>query len=262
MLTFLPIHAAGIYSRTSQRQDVDNVCLSDFCVTSYTLTLGQSIITSRPSARISRANTRILLAAAPSPAAHNGLPAASREIEVVAGIVPSHSILGNGGLPVPSAVQYASTADGVLRLLPETTILHLACHGKQNPSAPLESGFVMQDRMVHISDLLSLECTKARLAFLSACETAQGDLRNPDEILHLATAMLMVGFTSVVGTMWSMDDVDGPTIADAVYRELYTGEEDTLDLDSVPYALDAAVRTLRMQGCDVSRWATYIHVGT
>jgi hypothetical protein len=260
MLTFLPIHAAGIYGRSSER--TENTCLSDFCVTSYTPTLGASIQTSRPSARILRADTKVLLAAAPSAAAHNVLPAASREVEIVASIIPSHGILANGDLSAPSAVQYASTADDVLRLLPETTILHLACHGKQNPGAPLESGFVMQDRMVHISDLLSLELTKARLAFLSACETAQGDLRHPDEILHLAATMLIVGFTSVVGTMWSMDDVDGPAVAEAVYRDLYAGEEDTLDLDSVPYALDAAVRTLRMQGHDVSRWATYIHVGT
>jgi hypothetical protein len=260
MLTFLPIHVAGIYGRSSQQQE--NICLSDFCVTSYTPTLGASIQTSRQSARISRADTRVLLAAAPSPTAHNVLPAASREVEIVASIVPPHGILANGGLSVPSAVEYASTAHDVLRLLPETTILHLACHGKQNPSAPLESGFVMQDRMVHISDLIRLELTKARLAFLSACETAQGDLRHPDEILHLAATMLIVGFTSVVGTMWSMDDVDGPAVAEAVYRDLYAGEEDTLDLDSVPYALDAAVRTLRMQGHDVSRWATYIHVGT
>jgi hypothetical protein len=56
-----------------------------------------------------------------------------------------------------------------------------------------------------------------------------------------------------------MHDWDGPQITEAVYRELFKGE--FLDLDIVPYALDAAVRRLRDSGAPPSRWAPYIHLG-
>jgi CHAT domain-containing protein len=42
------------------------------------------------------------------------------------------------------------------------------------------------------------------LAFLSACETARGSEDQPDQAMHLAAAMLFVGFKSVVATMWSV----------------------------------------------------------
>lgn len=37
---------------------------------------------------------------------------------------------------------------------------------------------------------------------LSACETATGDSEQPDQAVHLAAAMLFVGFRSVIATMW------------------------------------------------------------
>ena len=43
------------------------------------------------------------------------------------------------------------------------------------------------------------------LAFLSACETAKGDSKTPDEAIHLAATLLFqlfAGFRGVVATMW------------------------------------------------------------
>jgi hypothetical protein len=56
-----------------------------------------------------------------------------------------------------------------------------------------------------------------------------------------------------------MNDIDGPFIAERVYRAIF--REGKLDLAAVPYALDAAVRELRAAGTDPSRWATYVHIG-
>jgi CHAT domain-containing protein len=242
MFTFLPVHAAGIYEGSA------GTCLSDFCVVSYAPTLGALTRECNP---VARQNTRLFLAAAPAPPTMHALPAAKREAELVTTIVPRTVLMANAD----------ATADDVIRLLADATILHLACHGKQNAGKPLESGFVMQDRMIQIADLIRLDLPKARLAFLSACETAQGDTARPDEALHLAAAMLFAGFKSVVGTLWSMDDVDGPVVAEAVYRELFAGNGEELDFDCVPYALDDAVRKLRERGYEVSRWATYVHIG-
>jgi hypothetical protein len=58
-----------------------------------------------------------------------------------------------------------------------------------------------------------------------------------------------------------MADNDGPNIARWVYATLL--QSDTVDLDDIPYALDAAVKRLRESSDEVTphRWATYIHIG-
>jgi hypothetical protein len=56
-----------------------------------------------------------------------------------------------------------------------------------------------------------------------------------------------------------MNDLDGPFIAERVYREIF--REGKLNLVAVPYALDAAVRELREAGAHPGRWATYVHIG-
>jgi hypothetical protein len=60
-------------------------------------------------------------------------------------------------------------------------------------------------------------------------------------------------------TTRSMNDLDGPFIAQRVYRTIF--QNGKLDLRTVPYALDAAVRELRESGVHPSRWATYVHIG-
>ncbi|THH02740.1 hypothetical protein EW026_g148 [Hermanssonia centrifuga] len=80
-----------------------------------------------------------------------------------------------------------------------------------------------------------------------------------DESVHLAAALMFCGFRSVVATMWSMDDLDGPEVAEAIYTELFRGYP--FNPDDIPYALDAAVKGMRARGLPPSRWATYVHMG-
>lgn len=49
----------------------------------------------------------------------------------------------------------------------------------------------------------------------------------------------------LICTCRSMDDVDGPAVARQVYKELFSGDSEFFDPDSIPYALDATVAELR-----------------
>jgi hypothetical protein len=57
-----------------------------------------------------------------------------------------------------------------------------------------------------------------------------------------------------------MDDRDGPSVAEAIYSEIFK-DYPNIDTDKIPFALDAAARKLRDEGAHWSRWATYIHIG-
>jgi hypothetical protein len=56
-----------------------------------------------------------------------------------------------------------------------------------------------------------------------------------------------------------MNDIDGPRVAERVYRKLL--EKETIELDDIPYALDDAVQELRKGGARPAQWATFIHTG-
>jgi CHAT domain-containing protein len=125
------------------------------------------------------------------------LPGVQTEIDLVSGIA-----LGAGSCPTTLSSGEA-TKEEIFDALQSANIVHIACHGTQNALDPLQSAFHLgNDRSLTVSDLMKLDLKHAQLAFLSACETAKGDRSQPDQAIHLAAAMLFVGFRSVVGTMW------------------------------------------------------------
>lgn len=138
-----------------------------------------------------------------SPSRWAPLPCALEETKKVESVLRSRApleILSDSR--TDGVVCNAPTVDSMLRKLPSTAVLHLACHGFQDPASPLDSGFILSDGTLTVRDLLKLRLDRPVLAFLSACETAKGDKSQPDQVLHLAAAMLFAGFPSVIGTMW------------------------------------------------------------
>ncbi|CAL1712070.1 unnamed protein product [Somion occarium] len=232
--SLLPIHAAFVPGKVS---------CSDYIVSSYTPSLRALLNARRAFQPIDRSSCRILLGAVPRPIYGSSLPSTVEEILGISDVVPAELIL-----PIPpedsvfsDSVTNGLSASTFLSQLADTTVLHLACHGRQNLDNPLESGFVLRDKFVTISELMPITSHGAFLAFLSACETARGSGGQPDEAAHLAATMLFAGFKSVIGTMWPMDDMDGPDIAEGVYHD--------------------AVQRLRSSGVSDERWAPYIHFG-
>ncbi|KAF8905820.1 CHAT domain-containing protein [Gymnopilus junonius] len=255
---FLPIHAAG---NNFGKGNVESV--SKYVVSSYTPTLS-ALLTARektrnsPSSLVSDLNALVL--AQPNTPGHAGLPMTLKEISLVAELIPSNLLLHVGEGPLSKA-NVNKKVEEVMKYLEGASILHLACHGHQDRQDPLNSGFELSDGRLSLSKLISGRNPKAFLAFLSACESAANDVDVPDESLNLAAAMLFAGFRSVIGTMWTMNDNDGPQVAQMIYEELFNNMDSVLDPNVIPYALDAAVRKFQENGIHPSRWATYIHVG-
>lgn len=152
---------------------------------------------------VRRSEARAVLAAVPEPFKWSRLPATVAEMEIIASALPPGLVARIAGEANDDSgsVKSASCAE-VLDKLPEATILHLACHGYHNPANPLDSGFVMRDKLLTVTELMNLNLPNAFFAFLSACETAKSALDQPDQAVHLAATMLFTGFKSVIGTMW------------------------------------------------------------
>lgn len=168
---------------------------------SYTPTLTALIDARRAKCRILKDEAKVLFATVSRPFKGRILNSVTDEANVVTDIVPAGNLVLLD-TDVGSPEERRATVDRVCQNLPGASIMHLACHGEQDMEDPLESGFLMRDKKLTVSQLMSLKLPPAFLAFLSACETAKGDAKQPDQAIHLAATMLFAGFKSVVATMW------------------------------------------------------------
>jgi CHAT domain-containing protein len=195
----IPLHAAGIHGRKVTE------CLADYVVTSYTPTIGILLLRRQKTSPL-RANTKVLIAGVPTPynpQQWSKLHFTTKEVSAVKEVIPPQALLKLPPQADCTLQALASpAANDILTRLPEASIFHLACHGHQDRRNPLNSGFVLGDRMLTVAQLTELDLPNAWMAFLSACETAKGDETLSDEAVHLAASMLFAGFQSVIGTMW------------------------------------------------------------
>jgi CHAT domain-containing protein len=191
----LPLHAAGIYGTTNTES------CSDYVVCSYTPTLTALLRARKTDSSIDRSQVKLGLLAVMQ-AWDVNLPALSHVEDEISHVQVAASRANIFVDDSTSSVGDGTTVVRVSEVFKTTNIVHIACHGTQNATNPLSSGFCLSDSTLSVSRLMNLDLKHAFLAFLSACETAKGDQTQPDQTIHLAAAMLFVGFRSVVATMW------------------------------------------------------------
>ncbi|EUC57645.1 aromatic di-alanine and TPR containing protein, putative [Rhizoctonia solani AG-3 Rhs1AP] len=202
-LSFLPLHAAGDYAQPRSR-------VFDYVVSSYTPTL-TALLASSPDSLST--DCRVLAIGQANTPGHSALPGTTRELAHVrahTSKVSQYSQLMGSQATVPAVLDAMEQHDWV----------HLACHAHQNVSDPTKSGFFLHDGTLNLATINRRSFKGKGLAFLSACQTATGDAKLANEVVHLASGMLMAGYTSVIATMWSVHDGDAPLVADKVYARL------------------------------------------
>lgn len=123
----------------------------------------------------------------------------------------------------------------------------------------MKSAFLLQDGPLSLSDIASLNLPQADFAYLAACQTATGDLRMPDESLHLAGGLQVAGYRHVIASLWNISDDAAAMLAAQTYDQL---SNPTLESADAATALHRAVTPLRERHPDDPLlWAAYIHIG-
>ena len=150
------------------------------------------------------------------------------------------------------------TVEEVLILMNEADWVHFACHGIQDPENPAHSGLL--SRRFTPLDVISLSRSRGGFAFLSACQTAKGDKRLSDEVIHIAAGMLFASYGGVIATMWSISDRIAPDVAANVYQELFRDDK-WPDHRDAARALHEATKCTQDRGESFFDWVPFIHVG-
>jgi len=129
---------------------------------------------------------------------------------------------------VKPLVRAQATESQVYNQAGKIDILHLAAHGVYDQLNPLFTRIELvpddrNDGHLEVHEILNLNLAGTNLVVLSACETALGEQNNGDEIVSLTRAFLYAGTSSVVSTLWQVDDVASAKLMTAFYRYLRTG---------------------------------------
>jgi CHAT domain-containing protein len=185
--TFLPIHAAGIYSAS------DSVGIFDYAVSSYIPTVSALL---KPPPTVTADPFKLMVVIQPNTPGQGPLPCTVNELRHIRNLVPEEYLLALGETDHPAHVETVSSQLG------KASMVHFSCHGQQDPMNPIESSLILNDGRLTVSKMIKESTPHASLAFLSACQTAMGDESLPDEVLHLAAALLFTGFHGAVATMW------------------------------------------------------------
>ncbi|MEV7046161.1 CHAT domain-containing protein [Amycolatopsis sp. NPDC051061] len=187
-----------------------------------------------------------LVVAMSKTAGYRPLPRAAAEAEAVAGRLGSR---------VAPLVDAAATSSAVSATLRNALIAHFACHAIMNLTDPAASAILLTLRRLSVRDIAALPKLDRILVYLSACTTAHTGGLLADEAMHLASAFQLIGFRSVIGTLWKIDDDIAIEVADSFYRLLSEGHEPST-------ALHDAVDTVRGQYLDSpALWAGFVHFG-
>ncbi|KAF6751858.1 CHAT domain-containing protein [Ephemerocybe angulata] len=256
-LSFLPLHAAGIYRGS------DTVSVFDYVVSSYTPTV--NAITDRVKNHGPGDDTAsgLFLTSQPSVKGVSPIPGTTSEVRSI------FEQAMNAGVRVQKLEgDEMSVADCIARMQDFSSV-HLACHGSQNAAEPLQSRFLFHQGPLELGTILKSNLKNAELAFLSACQTSTGQEELSDEAVHLAAGMLAAGYRRVIGTMWSIGDAPAQQVATAFYEYLFsrrngtTGAtfDDTLSAVALHHATQQLRLTLDNSERSLLTWIPFVHFG-
>ncbi|KIJ11634.1 hypothetical protein PAXINDRAFT_61740, partial [Paxillus involutus ATCC 200175] len=153
----------------------------------------------------------------------------------------------------------ASTRDVALDTLQNHEWIHFSYHGKQDFEEPFKSSLEMLDGPLSLLDIIKTDLSKHEFVYLSACQTAVGDIKTPDEMIHLAAGLQFGGVKSVIGTQWSVHDGIAFLVTSEFYKEFCA--DGVMDCTRATRALHQALQSLRKQKIPLRERIMFIHIG-
>ena len=117
-------------------------------------------------------------------------------------------------------------------------VLHIASHGLFDAADPLSSKLMLardndNDGMLSARELYGIKIN-ASLVTLSGCETGMSEIKNGDELIGLVRGFFFAGTSSLVASLWKVDDTATKKLMSLFYRHLKSeGKE-------IAYALQQA----------------------
>jgi len=252
----MPFHAAGDHSPRSER-NVFNRAISSYVPSIKALAYSRERLRKRKTH-----GENMLLATMTTTPGLPHLPGVEVEKEAILKVIPTH---------IESQVYEHPNAGRIIQSLEHCSIVHFACHGLSDYTDPSKSGLVFQKKdetgslvqdAMSVHDVSELRLERAKVAYLSACSTAEnGAARLRDEVIHVVSGFQVAGFPHVVGCLWPSVDAVCVEVAKEFYGAFFKEGAEMGD-KAIAMALHEAVRAARARDWDQPlKWAQFVHYG-
>ncbi|GAB2865728.1 CHAT domain-containing protein [Actinoallomurus bryophytorum] len=200
MLAFLPLHAA------TRRDGGDS--LLEHAVSRYTPTVTSLHLARRTMAAGAEPRAGVIVSM--------GEDHADRSW-AAAGVEATRFAERFGVLPLDAATVTRAEVTEAIRTCSD---LHIALHARSDADDPSRSCLLLAGGEMAVPEIAAIRNERARLAYLSACETTLTTAALVDEGIHLTSAFQLTGFPQVVGTLWAVRGLVAAHAAERFYDEL------------------------------------------
>ncbi|HET6658400.1 MAG TPA: CHAT domain-containing protein [Rubrobacter sp.] len=140
------------------------------------------------------------------------IPAVAEETQAVVKHLPAAELLSD----------QQATVEALRLKVPGCGVLHLACHGMFRVDNPMFSSLKVGDGWLAASDVIRLDLEGA-LVTLSACESGRNEIYAGDELMGLTRAFLGAGATTLVASLWLVQDETTAELMENWYEHLSQG---------------------------------------
>lgn len=198
--------------------------------------------------RIQRAGQRVLTIAQSLAPGLSALRYADEEAGSVARLYGAHPLLTG-----------RATRAEFLKRAGAYNVLHIAAHAELNATSPLFSRILLSpdnddSGAIEVREIYGMDLTRTDLVALSACETQLGRQSKGDDIVGLNRAFIYAGASSVIASLWTVDDESTSLLMKALYGHLKHGM-------SKAAALQAAQAATRKKYPHPYYWAAFVLTG-
>lgn len=174
----------------------------------------------------------VLIVGDPHEEGEQPLPAAIQEADAVAAIYESSTLLTGE----------QATRARFIAAAQKSRMIHYAGHAEDTAAEAVGVLHLAADRSMSSGDLdataiAALRLHGAPLVVLAACGTIRGETEHVEGMPSIARAFLAAGASSVVGTLWEIDDDIAAALFERMHQELHKGTNPSSALRTAQVAL-------------------------
>jgi CHAT domain-containing protein/tetratricopeptide (TPR) repeat protein len=175
------------------------------------------------------------------------IPAVDVEAQTVVGQ------LAQSGVAADLLLGEAATRGQIQAAAETCDVIHLACHGLFRSDNPMFSALKLADGWLTAADVMQFQLKDALVA-LSACESGRSRILQSDEVIGFPRAFLSTGASSVLVSLWLVQDETTAALMGDWYKQMGPGV-------GRAEALRMAQQNLREKYPHPYYWAPFVLIG-
>jgi CHAT domain-containing protein/tetratricopeptide (TPR) repeat protein len=150
--------------------------------------------------------------------------------------------------------------DALIKRAPEAGVIHFAGHAIGDDRGIEPASIVLRDkgheRRVGVAEIAKLHLRPASVVVLAGCSTSRGERRAAEGVISVAHGFLSAGASSVIATLWPIDDKAASVFFPRLHEKLAAG------FSAAEALRQTQLESIRRGDVPASLWAAVQNIGS